>query len=341
VRILAVVLAIAACHDPAPASGDGAVAVDAALLNTTPNQWVWVEIPGTTCANGTPAGFGLDRSSTPGGDMFVYFEGGGACWDTATCTAQPPLAVNLDVTYTAAKLATDVAQLTVDRSVGPPLATTNFVFVPYCTGDLHAGTTVTSYPGGPTLHHTGATNTQAFVDALAAAFPATPTIWVAGSSAGGYGATLDFHRFTAGWPSAGVHLLEDSSPFIPFLANYDKLQTAWQIAFPPNCTGCDATFTAVFDAVATAHPQSRLALMTWDDDAVIKAYFGYTSSLVPVQDDLIVHHFNKPNTKVFEAAGTSHTMFGALSTVTSHGVKLSDWVTQWLLGDAAWATVRP
>jgi len=335
------VVVLAACHGSSGTTVDASHATDAATLDTTPNQWVWVEVPGTTCANGTPAGFGLDRSSTPGGDLFVYFEGGGACWDTATCTANPPVAVNLDVTYNAAKLATDVAALTIDRTVGPPLSTSNFVFVPYCTADLHAGTTVTAYPAGPTIHHTGALNTQAFVDELAVAFPDAGTVWVTGSSAGGYGATLDFHRFATAWPNAGVHLLEDSSPFIPFVANYATLQTAWQIAFPPGCTGCDTSFTAVFDAVAAAHPTSRLALMTWDDDQTIAAYFGYTTSLIPVQDDLITNHFDLPNTHVFEAAGTSHTMFGQLTTVTSHGVHLSDWVTQWLVGDPAWATVRP
>jgi len=335
-------LLVAACSSNPGTTPDAAPPADAPpSLDTTPNQWVWVEIPGSTCANGSPAGFGLDRSATAGGDMFVYFEGGGACWDTATCTANPPVAVNLTVTYDQAHLTQDAGQLVVNRTAGPPLDTTNFVFVPYCTGDLHAGTQVMAYPGGPTLHHTGGTNTQLFVDALAAAFPATPTIWVTGSSAGGYGATLDFHRFTAAWPSAGVHLLEDSSPFIPMLANYDKLQSAWKIAFPPSCTGCDQSFTNVFDAVVAAHPASRIGLMTWDDDAVVKAYFSYTTSLVPVQDDLITNHFNHPNTKAFEAAGMNHTMFGGLGTITSHGVPLATWVTQWLVGDAGWATVRP
>lgn len=309
-------------------------------LDTTPNQWVWVEIPGTTCANGSPAGFGLNRAMTLGGAMFVYFEGGGACWDTASCTANPPLAVNLNVTYDQAHLTADAGALGVNRAA-PPLDTANYVFIPYCTGDLHAGTQVMAYPGGPTIHHTGGTNAQKFVDALAAGFPDTATIWVTGSSAGGYGATLDFHRFTAAWPGAGVHLLEDSSPFIPMLMNYEKLPTAWAIAFPPGCTNCEASFTNAFDAVVAAHPTSRIGLMTWDDDAVIKAYFAYTGSLVAVQDDLIVNHFNHPNTKVFEAAGTNHTMFGGLGTITSHGVPLATWVTQWLVGDAGWTTVRP
>ena len=317
--------------------GDGG----ATTIDVPANVWTWVPIAGTTCANGSPAGIGVNRAPTAGGKLNIYFEGGGACWDTASCTANPPLAVNLDVTYDAAKLASDTAGLVVDRSAGEPVASTTYVFVPYCTGDLHAGTQVMAYPGGPTIHHTGGTNTQKFVDALHAAFPDAPTLWISGSSAGGYGATLNFHRFTQAWPSAQADLLEDSSPFIPFLANYDKLTSAWAIAFPPGCTGCATSFTSVFDAVATAHPTSRIGLMTFDDDATIKAYFGYASSLAPVQDDLIVHHFDHPNTKVFEATGTSHTMLGSVGSISSHGVQLATWITQWLVGDPAWATVRP
>ena len=341
-RIAAVLVVFAACHTSSATTSDGSAGTsDADLLATTPNQWVWVPIPGTTCANGTVAGFGLNRASTPGGDLFVYFEGGGACWDTASCTAQPPLAINLDVTYTATNLATDVTALVVDRAAGPPLDTANYVFVPYCTGDLHAGTNVMAYPGGPTLHHTGGSNAQAFVAAIAAAFPAPPTIWVTGSSAGGYGATLDLHRFSAAWPSAGVHLLEDSSPFIEFNDGiYPTMQASWKLVFPPSCTGCTTSFTAVFDTVVAAHPSSRIGLMTWDNDQTIAGYFGY-QSLVTVQDNLITNHFDKATTHVFEATGTTHTMFGALTTITSNNVHLSDWVTQWLLGDSAWATVRP
>ena len=340
-------LVIGACgeHPRFQMDAPGGDAVDAVRLtvdvSTTPNQWVWVPFAGTTCANGTPAGIGINRAPTAGGDLFIYFEGGGACWDTITCTNGA--AVNLDVTYDAAKLATDVSGLVVDHASAPaPLDTTTYVFVPYCTGDLHDGTNVMAYPGGPTIHHTGGTNTQAFVDALAAGFHDAPELWVLGSSAGGYGATLNFERFTKAWPNAKVELLEDSSPFIPILVNYATLLTAWQLTLPPLCgTACQSSFTSVFDAVVAGHPTSRIALLTWDDDPVIKQYFAYTSSLVPVQADLIANHFDHPNTKVFEATGMNHTMFGQLGTVTSHGVKLGDWVNEWLLDLPTWATVTP
>ncbi|HEV7559840.1 MAG TPA: hypothetical protein VGO00_30390, partial [Kofleriaceae bacterium] len=200
-------------------------------------------------------------------------------------------------------------------------------------------TTVTTYPGGPTIHHTGGTNTQAFVDRLHDAFPDAPTIWLAGSSAGGYGATLDMHRFSDAWPSAAVDLLQDSSPFIPFVTNYETLQTAWAIAFPPGCTGCETNFTAAFDAVVAAHPNSRIGLDTWDDDQTIAAYFGYTTSLTPVQADLIANHYNQPHTRVFLAPGTSHTMLGQLTSIAVNGVPLEVWVAQWFAGDPQWQNV--
>ena len=53
-RFLVGALALAACHDPA-AMVDGGKTIDADSLETTPNQWVWVPVAGTTCANGTPA----------------------------------------------------------------------------------------------------------------------------------------------------------------------------------------------------------------------------------------------------------------------------------------------
>jgi hypothetical protein len=147
------------------------------------------------------------------------------------------------------------------------------------------------------------------------------------------------NRFSDAWPSAAIDLLQDSSPFIPFVTNYATLQTAWAIAFPPGCTGCETNFTAAFDAVVAAHPNSRIGLDTWDDDQTVASYFGYTTSLTPVQADLIANHYNQPHTRVFVAPGTSHTMLGQLTSIAVDGVPLEVWVAQWFAGDPAWANV--
>jgi Pectinacetylesterase len=346
---LAVLVALVACstnHNSGPPADGANVFADAGADGGSgpiapANQWTWIEVPGTTCGNGSVAGFGVNPSGS-GSDLFVYFEGGGACWDAATCFTENA-AINITTTYGPAQLGSDVAELAVDRSSdGSVLAPLNYVFVPYCTGDIHAGSNVMDYGSAGTVHHTGATNTAAFVAKLQQAFPSAANIYVLGSSAGGYGATMNFHRFTGAWPSASVHLLQDSSPFVPFVTNYSTLQAAWQIQFPPGCTGCGSDFTSAFDAVATAHPNSRIGLLTFDDDATVSAYFGYTSSLVPATMELVDDHYTQPLTKAFVVAGTSHTMLGGLSTITAaNGELAGTWVTQWLTGDPSWTTVKP
>lgn len=315
---------------------------DAGVITAPPNVWTWISIPGTTCANGTPAGFGINPPPTPSDDLFVYFQGGGACWDEFTCfTARS--AINIETTYDAAKFAADLGGAQADRSAGNVFGRATLVWVPYCTGDLHAGIETRAY-GTHTVHHTGATNTQHFVDALKSTLPGASRIWLAGSSAGGFGVTFNQHRFATAWPSVDVHVLQDSSPYVPVLAAYSTWQTAWSLQFPPNCTGCTTSLPKVIDAVTTAHPRSRIALLTYDDDAVIKQYFGYAATagaLVPATNSLLADHYNRPNTHAFVLAGSAHTMFAQIGTIVSPGgVRLSDWITQWANGDAAWTTVH-
>ncbi|MCX5741533.1 MAG: pectin acetylesterase-family hydrolase [Proteobacteria bacterium] len=331
--------------DDAPGAGDAPIGgIDAPGLPR--NVWTWLDIPGNTCANGTPTGIGINLPPEPSDELFVYFEGGGACWDFATCFTLKS-AVNIETAYDAATLAANLNGAQADRSPGNVFKNATLVWVPYCTGDLHAGIETRTYTSGPTsheVHHVGATNTQHIVDALHAMQPSATHVWIGGSSAGGYGATLNHHRFAAAWPTLDVPVLQDSSPFVPVLAAYATWRTAWSLQYPPGCTGCDTNLTNVVDTIVAAHPDARLGLLHYDDDAVIKQYFGYgvgTGALVPATNELLANHYNHSSTKAFVIAGQNHTMFGQLGTLVGPGgVTLSSWVTQWATGDAAWATVR-
>ncbi len=327
------------------AGDDGGGGGDAVVLDTPANTWTWVEIPGTTCANGSPAGFGVNRSTEPGGDdLFVLFQGGGACWDGPTCVVQRT-SVHIEDTYTMATLAMEVGTAPVNHAdTTNPLAHATWIYVPYCTGDLHGGARRAEYVvngGTRAVEHAGATNTQRFVEVLRGNFPDADTVWLAGVSAGGFGATLNLHRFRAAWPSAGLHLLQDGSPFVPVLAAYDTWQASWSLQFPPGCAGCASSFPAVVDAVTAANPTSRVGLLHYDDDQVIRQYFGYTGSMVAATNALLADQYDLPTTHAFVLAGNGHTMLGQLGTLTGPGgVRLIDWVNQWARGDAGWTTVR-
>ncbi len=54
----------------------------------TSGQWVYHEIAGTQCRDGSPAGFYTLFSSTST-KLLIYLEQGGACFNPALCTSNP------------------------------------------------------------------------------------------------------------------------------------------------------------------------------------------------------------------------------------------------------------
>jgi len=344
-RIALVFVLLAACGDDAPTkTPDMTGQPDAALVDAPDlprGQWTWLDLPSAKCANGSQTGIGINLPPQPSGDLFVYFQGGGACWDEATCYTLKT-AINIETDYDEAKFFADLNGAQADRSAGNVFKDATLVWVGYCTGDLHAGTETRTY-GARTVNHVGADNTQIIVDTLRSILPDQTRVWIAGSSAGGYGATFNHHRFAAAWPTLDVHLLQDGAPYVPVVSNYATWQTAWSLQYPPNCASCTTNFPSVIDAISAAHPGTRMGLLHYDDDAVIKQYFGYAAtagSMVAATNDLVDNHYDQPNTKAFVIAGQGHTMFGQ-NIVAPGGLSSLTWIERWATGDAAWATVRP
>src|SRR5262249_42892316 len=98
-----------------------------------------------------------------------------------------------------------------------PFKDWNVVFVPYCTGDVHAGDHVSTYSdtnGGNTKmwHHKGHANILAYLKRLAPPFPNMKKVVVSGSSAGGFGASMNYDDFRKYFPSGQSYLIDDSGP---------------------------------------------------------------------------------------------------------------------------------
>jgi hypothetical protein len=282
-------------------------------------------------------------------DLLVYMEGGGACWDGNTCftlqTANQIAAPYTEATFKSDLTMIDASGLFSRTDADSPFAGASFVYVPYCTGDVHAGSTVQNYDVDGqtrTVHHVGGLNAQVIVDTVHATLPSVSRVWLAGSSAGGYGVTLNAHRYVAAWPDASVEILQDAAPFVDVMGgNYPIWQQAWGIVFPSYCTGCDTSFPAVIDAITSANPSSRIGLLTFTEDTVVKLFFGYTDTLVPALDSLITNQYAHPTTHAFVVPGTSHTMLGDYLTMTAaDGTPLKAWVAQWATGDPAWTTIQ-
>jgi hypothetical protein len=181
-----------------------------------PDTWSFVPIAGAVCGNGTPLSVGVNPHAGAS-DVLVIVMGGGACWNAETCFTLDA-ATHVHEDYTRAIFDRERALVSMvgwdDRAaLLNPFREAHLVFVPYCSGDLHAGDSVQDYPGAPqTVHHRGAPNTQRIIDAMHGAWPELARVRVIGFSAGGYGTQLNWGRYADAWPDADLALLADCSP---------------------------------------------------------------------------------------------------------------------------------
>ncbi len=179
-------------------------------------QWLKVEPEGAQCSDGSQYKFFVSYSNQSN-DLVLMFEGGGACWDYASCTGGARGAANRD----------GIPDDHMDRNqylnllrhdAQNPIQNWNMVFVSYCTGDVHSGSKVATYPdpnGGPaiTYRHVGHDNTLKVIDWARARFPVIPRLLVTGYSAGGIGGLQNYYYIRDGLPGAQCgYLLNDSGP---------------------------------------------------------------------------------------------------------------------------------
>jgi hypothetical protein len=198
--------------DPDAGAADAGASDAGAPLVTPVGTWTWVPVPGSECASGATAGLGINRAASDD-DLFLFLQGGGACWNQGTCVpsllqfgpvcdygtvclldvpgGQKPTAVY--VTHPdpfpadgggafPTELAGIARSAALDRTrADNPFKDATFVFVPYCTGDLHGGRAEKTfqYKYGlfdPTstyrVHFSGAKNMDAYLAKLRVTFPA-------------------------------------------------------------------------------------------------------------------------------------------------------------------------
>ncbi len=329
---------------------DGATA---AVLPGAPGVWTWVDVPGMTCDDGTPTGVAINPApgGTAGGDLVIYFMGGGACWDASTCFV---LNTAVHGPYGRAQWeASGVPTFShpFDRArASNPFRAASIVIVPYCTGDLHAGSNVATYDvlGTRTFRHVGRLNVEAVLPRLRATWPAPARVVMSGSSAGGFGATLNYAMFRDSYPNATMSLVDDAGPLLQGDGIPAAERAAWYAMWhlgevvDPLCAGCAADLSLMYPALTARHPQDRMALLTSLQDQVIGSYFH-----IPLAADLelrmraLIADRIAPSAtfRAFVIPGNSHTLLGAADTITSGGMTLEAWLSQMHAGDAAWTTV--
>jgi hypothetical protein len=250
-----------------------------------------------------------------------------------------------------------------DRVIsGNLFALWSHVFVPYCTGDLHGGD---SFDGTTNVHHVGYRNIGVFLQRLIPTFATAKKILLVGSSAGGFGVLLNYHRVQQAFANVAVYALDDSAPLLGDAFLTPKLQSAWRSAWnlnatlPAGCLPCKSKgLYHLLGYLATVHPSRRFALISSVGDLVIRQYLGYgleppqtmtsaqfSAGLDDLADKLLAPY---ANWHVYYISGGAaeqawHVWLGSgtYTKTTVSGVKLIDWVNQMVQDDATWTNVRP
>jgi hypothetical protein len=346
-----------AAGPPARAASAGPLAAATALRTpqaaapiVAPDEtWTWVPIDGTQCADGSPVGLGISPSHKTK-NLVIFLQGGGACWDESSCGLG--LAANVHG-YNELSFAIDVAISSsgtpLDRTIATnPLKDDSFVFIPYCTGDIHGGHNVATYGGMP-FHHVGFDNVSFDMARVAATFPEVERVIVAGISAGGFGAAYNFGRIREMFPSAKAFLVDDSGPPLPPPFAKDEVMTKWKNAWhldetlPPDCADCRTRIDAIFDHYAAKYPDAKVALLSYRQDPIISLFYQvrileYASALdALVRPDFVPH----PGFHYFFADGLSHVTLIAYKSLAVGNVTLAGWLDAMLTDSPAWVDVHP
>lgn len=169
--------------------------------------------PDAVCADGSAVDY-LERIADPQ-RVVLYFEGGGACFSAATCDpdgADKAYTSSSDVTPEGLAERSGIFDTTHPQN---PLAEHSFVYVPYCTGDVHLGNKRTAYGPDLTIEHRGFANGLIALDHVVEAFPEAEEVVVAGSSAGSVPTPLYAGLVADRYPEARIVVIADSSGAYP------------------------------------------------------------------------------------------------------------------------------
>jgi hypothetical protein len=333
--------------DPGPAQWDGMQ-----LPNTTPGSWRWVNFPDALCRDGSSTGLWLRRGTTD--KLMMFFDGGGACFNEITCANNPS---NYDPWEHGPP---DNWDLFFEDSAVNPIGEWHVIFVPYCTGDVHAGDRPDQIVDGVegVQQFVGYRNGAEFLERIVPTWPNLSHVLVTGSSAGGFGAGVQYDRIERAFPKAKVTLIDDSGPPLPPDVLAPCLQQQWadlwglEEVMPRGCPDClpsqGGGMANLARYLGEAHPDQRFGLVSSTADTTIRFFFGFGADEcapdfidIPAMTfeaglvDLRDQYLQKWGTFLIDGS-TEHVWLGGNANLQKSvdGVSLIEWLVRLLDGEA-------
>jgi len=357
-RALAVagLLALASCggDDSAGSAGTAASSTEAVVTTEVPvaetiapdstdapvvtPTWETVDAPSDCmCADGSAFHFYL-REASPTKVLF-YLEGGGACFSGDMC--KPGSGTYSETISPISKLE-DSPGIFDFANPENPFVDYSVVYVPYCTGDVHAGNITKDYGNGVVTEHKGFVNASNALDTMIKRFPNTTQLVVAGSSAGSFPTPVFAGIAGDRLPNADLKVFADSSGAVPdamgfVIGNWGTLETLPDWPEIEGLTVDQFTPAYTFIKAAEHNPKITFARHDFAFDNVLSS-FARMAGLSP--DDLV--SVMRTNESKVEATGVNvanwispgddHTIAvrDEFYTEEMNGVRFVDWFTAFM-----------
>jgi hypothetical protein len=341
------------------------------FLPDIPQTWTQI-IPGPTEYMGrdlSPSCIGLPYMDptfsyfVKGGtvnNLVVFFDGGGACWESMNTIYYPTCSLEVDETVDELEAAGGIFDT---DNPDNPFKNWSFVAIPYCTGDIHWGSNDHNYKdylglygGGEfTAHHRGFDNFLVVLKWMTEHFRRPHKIFVTGSSAGSYGATLGFPYIQEAFPKSKASLLGDAGNGVVTEDFQNFYINNWGIQgnLPAWIPGFDRPFSEydldeMYLMIADYYPHRKIAQYTtawdWNQTYFFKVMLNihalggwdYWLGTYPLvwcdwherMLELVDSAAAAPNYRYYIGAGDAHTILGynKFYTEDSAGVPFVDWV---------------
>jgi hypothetical protein len=292
VALCSLVTALAGCggDDGAP-SGERAGVTRPPLgdpIDVEPDeQWTWVPIEGSVCADGTGAGIGVNFTAQSR-ELVIWFQGNGVCYDAGSCSLFQSLLTGMGTDPLDHMWWGDMAtgQIGIFDRNDPdnPFRKSNFVVFPHCGVDGHTADKESSYPPQQPVQQRGYANVTHALRRIVPTFLDATRIVVAGFSAGGIGAGSNYHQIATFFEAYGQKvpfLINDSGPVLrpPYLApvGRNSLRTGWGLdrTIETWCPDCAAEgYHPVYETLARLHPGLRISVISAYGDGIATALYG-------------------------------------------------------------------
>jgi pectinacetylesterase len=320
--------------------------------------WTWVANEQMISRTGLTSGYGINLN--PSSDkLLIYLEAGGACYNEQTCVDNPTKFDEGDFENLFINPGYgNYMNLFNRQNANNPFTEWNLLYVPYTTGDLHAGNKqAVDIPfGGPDNQQMVGYNNISVLLAEAAPIllqKGIKEVFLCGTSAGSIGSVYNYDQIARAFPGINISMLADGAELL-FSDNIfpvclsTLIDSTWDVQLAEDYNQfVNGTYShkmlGIYEYLSNKYPYAQFGIYSSYYDWVIRWYYGFgrnncAHEINPTEAqvfkdgllDLAEKLNDFDNWKVYYEDSDAHTILWSsrFNTLSISNTKFSDWVAQ-------------